>query len=298
MKEQHWKFNIYIRFLVLTIVVCACGEDPTSVTNGSAKDNEVLLRDYQLSSDETWDSEKTYIVHGTLQIPPDVVLEILPGTEVKFANSAHIRVRGKLKVGTSLSQFALEELVHLTSNNVSPEPGDWKGILFDFTHDAASFLRGTVVEYAEIALDIKTTSPSIVDCTLRHNKTAIALDGSDSRIQYNAIHENEIGISTIERQNRPQIEQNNIYNNKTGILCENVQSIIQFNNFENNDFALRLNVKFNLGIPNNWWGTLESIEIDKLILDSHDTDIITKPLGTVDYMPIAETRFTDAGPRE
>ena len=296
MNIHRWKYYCFVLFLVIISVVCGCGE--SSVIDGSKKDSEVILRDYQLSGDETWDSEKTYIVHGTLQIPPDVVLEILPGTEVKFGNNAQVKVRGRLKIGTPLSQVGLDELVYLTSNDVSPSSGDWRGVLFDFTHDAESFLRGTVVEYAGIALDIQTTSPSIIDCTLRYNETAIALNGSDSIIQHNSILENDIGISTIERQNRPQIEYNNIINNKSGIFCENVQSIIHYNNLEDNDYALRLNVKFDFWVANNWWGTLINEEIDKSILDSADIDIITKTIGTVNYLPIADTRFVDAGPRE
>lgn len=283
--------------LFCLLVLMGCG-DSTSITNGTEKENEIILRDYQLSGDETWDSEKTYIVYGTLEIPTEIMLEIPPGTEVKFANNAQVRVRGKLKIGTSLFQTTLEELVLLTSINESPEPGDWNGILFDFTHGADSYLRGVVIEYAKIGLDIKTTSPSIVDCTLRYNETAIALDGSDSIIQYNAIIENNIGIRTIERQNRPQIERNNIRNNDTGIFCENVQTIIQENNLENNNTSVWLNVKFNFGIPNNWWGAVLNEEIDEAIIDSNDTDIITKTIGTVIYEPISNIRFDDAGPRE
>ena len=296
---KHFQLSYYILILSFIFVVCGC-QDSTSI-NGSENDSEVVLRDYRLSGDETWDPEKTYIIHGTLEIPSDVLLEILPGTVVKFNRNAQIKVSGlraMLKIGTPLSQEKLDEPVHLTSDNSNPQSGDWNGILFDLTRDSESFLRGVVVEYAKIALDIKTTSPTVLDCTLRNNETAIALDGSDSIIQHNAVLDNGIGISTIGRQNRPQIESNNIINNESGIICENVQSIIQYNNLENNDYSLRLGVKFNLDVHNNWWGTSVIDEINKIILDSADTDIITKRLGTVVYEPIAETRFTDAGPRE
>ncbi len=288
-----------ITTLGIGLAVSGC-QDSTSAINGSINDSERVLRNYKLTGDETWEPDITYIVHGSLEIPGDVTLEILPGTIVKFARDAQIKVSGLkaiLKVGTPLRQTTLDEPVYLTSNNANPETGDWKGILFDITRDATSYLRGAVVEYAEIALDIKTTSPAVLDCTLRNNETAIALDGSDSIIQYNDILENEIGISTIERQNRPQIQYNNISSNEFGIFCENVQSIIRYNNFEKNDFAVNLNVKFDLSIPNNWWGTHVDNEIAKVVLDSADTDIITKPIGTVFYTPIAETRFEEAGPR-
>ncbi|MDE0087326.1 MAG: right-handed parallel beta-helix repeat-containing protein [Candidatus Poribacteria bacterium] len=293
------RFQSYYCILIIGLIFWICGcQDSSSVIDGSKKDSEVVLRDYNLSEDETWESEKIYIIHGTLEIPSNIVLEVLPGTVVKFAQDALIKVRGTLKIGTPLSQDGVDELVNLTSNNSNPESGDWKGILFDHTHDIESFLRATVVEYAEIALDVKTASPKIVDSTFRYNGTAIALDGSNAIIQYNAIHDNDIGIYTIGRQTRPQIEKNNIIKNDTGIFCENVQSIIENNNLENNNYALSLNVKFDLGISNNWWGTVVNAEIDRMILDSNDSNIITKPLGTVHYEPIAETRFADAGPQE
>ncbi len=297
MKIQYFQLSFCMLFWGFIFVVFGCQDSP-SVVNGSKKSAEVVLRDHLLSEDETWEPEKTYIVHGTLEISSNIILEVLPGTVVKFGQDALIKVRGTLKIGTPLSQDELEELVNLTSNNSNPESGDWKGILFDHTHDIESFLRGTVIEYAEIALDIKTASPKVIDSTFRYNETAIALDGSNAIIQYNAIHDNDIGIYTIGRQTRPQIERNNITKNDSGIVCENVQSIIRYNNLEKNNYALRLQVKFDLIVPDNWWGTIANGEIDEAIVDSSDTDIITKPVGTVFYETVAETRFTDAGPRE
>ncbi len=300
MKYKHLSIFLCVIFYSLSIFLCGC-QDPSPITNGITEENEVVFNDYQLTEDETWLPENTYVVKGTLVVPADIVLEIMPGTVVKFDRDAQIMVTGLralLKVGTSLLEERLDEPVTFTSDSSNPQPGDWKGIFFDFTKDADSFLRGLVIEYAEVAVDIRSTSPTLIDCTLQNNETAIALNGSDSIIRYNKILNNEIGISTIERQNRPQIESNVIRENETGIFCENVQSIIQFNNLETNEFSLRLNVKFDLLISNNWWGTIDSDKIDQMILDSADVELVTKQLGTVNYFPIAETRFTEAGPRE
>ena len=76
-------------------------------------------------------------------------------------------MKGILKIGTPLAQEQVTQLVHLTSENINPSPEDWQGIFFDHTHDLESFIRGTVIEYATIALDIKTTSPTVTECTLR-----------------------------------------------------------------------------------------------------------------------------------
>ena len=274
-------------------VGCATQEDPNPVAPEDT--SEIVLKDHQLIENETWNPEKTYIVQGTVEIPQSITLNIPPGTTVKFRRDALLIVRGILKIGTPLDQDPVTRRVHLTSDTVGPAPGDWNGILFDHTHDLESFVRGAVIEYATVALDIKTTSPTVAACVLRQNKTAIALDGSDARIQHNDILDNHIGISTIGRQTRPRIERNNITKNETGIFCENVQSIIQNNNLNANIFALRLNVKFDLIVTNNWWGHSDPIEIANVIVDADDPVLTTKQIGTVHYEPFADTRIADAG---
>lgn len=292
------KIRLIYRLLIFCLslsvgVGCTTQEDPNPVAPEDT--SEIVLKDHQLIENETWDPEKTYIVQGTVEIPQNITLNIPPGTTVKFRRDALLIVRGILKIGTPLDQDPVTRRVHLTSDNVGPAPGDWNGILFDHTHDLESFVRGAVIEYATVALDIKTTSPTVAACVLRQNKTAIALDGSDARVQHNDILDNHIGISTIGRQTRPRIERNNITKNETGIFCENVQSIIQNNNLNANIFALRLNVKFDLIVTNNWWGHSDPIEIANVIVDADDPVLTTKQIGTVHYEPFADTRIADAG---
>lgn len=274
-------------------VGCATQEDPNPVAPEDT--TEIVLKDHQLIENETWDPEKTYIVQGTVEIPQNITLNIPPGTTVKFKRDALLIVRGILKIGTPLDQDPVTRLVHLTSDNVGPAPGDWNGILFDHTHDLESFVRGAFIAYATVALDIQTASPTVVACVFRQNKTAIALDGSDGRVQHNDILDNHIGISTIGRQTRPRIERNNITKNETGIFCENVQSIIQNNNLNTNIFALRLNVKFDLVVTSNWWGNSDTTEIANVIVDGADPVLTTKQIGTVHYEPFADTQIADAG---
>lgn len=262
----------------------------------SEDDAEIVLEDYRLTEEETWEPEKTYIVNRTLEIPRDITLNIPPGTTVKFGRDARITVQGILKIGTPLlAQEQVTQLVHLTSDNIVPTPGDWNGIFFDHTHDLESFIRGAVIEYATVALDIKTTSPTVAECTLRRNETAIALDGSDANIHHNDILDNNIGIRTIGRQTLPHIERNRITKNETGIFCENVQSIIQHNNLNANVFALRLNVKFDFVVINNWWGNSDIVEIMDTIIDGNDPGLIAKQIGTVLYEPFADAEIADAG---
>ena len=282
--------------LGMSLVISAgCTQQNTSNPITPEDTSEVVLENYRLTEDETWDPEKTYIVHSTLEVPQNITLNILPGTTVKFGRNASVTVRGILKIGTPLAQEAVTQLAYLTSDTIGPAPGDWNGIFFDHTHDLESFIRGAVIEYATIALDVKTTSPTIAQCTLRFNETAIALDGSDALVRYNDIVNNSVGVSTIGRQTLPYIEKNSIAKNETGIFCENVQSTIQYNNLNANVFALRLNVKFDLVVTNNWWGHSDPTEIAKVIIDGADPGLIAKQIGTVYYEPFADTRITDAG---
>lgn len=299
--EQHIR-KMEIRFIYCLLIFClglavgaGCTTQETSNPVAPENISEVVLENYRLTENETWEPEKTYIVNNTLEVPQDITLNIPPGTTVKFGRNALVTVKGILKIGTPLPQAQVTELVHLTSDNIGPASGDWNGIFFDHTHDLESFIRGAVIEYATVALDVKTTSPTIAECTLRFNKTAIALDGSDTHVRYNDIVDNGIGISTIGRQTLPRIENNNIAKNETGIFCENVQSIIQHNNLNTNVFALRLNVKFDLAVANNWWGSTDPVEIADVIIDGADPGLIAKQIGTVTYEPFAETRIADVG---
>ena len=294
MKIQHLRHRLLIFCLSLG-VGAGCTTQETSNPVAPEENSEIVLENHRLTENETWDPVKTYIVHGTLEVPQNITLNVPPGTTIRFGRDALLTVRGVLKIGTPLEEAQVTRLVYLTSDNVAPAPGDWIGILFDHTHGLESFVRGAVVEHATVALDIKTTSPSVAECTLRLNKTAISLDGSDARVQYNDILDNHVGVNTIGRQTRPKIERNNITKNETGIFCENVQSIIQNNNLNANIFALRLNVKFDLVAANNWWGHSNTTEIAKVIVDAADPVLTTKQIGTVDYEPFANTRIPDAG---
>ncbi|MDE0086759.1 MAG: hypothetical protein OXU23_13660, partial [Candidatus Poribacteria bacterium] len=60
-------------------------------------------------------------------------------------------------------------------------------------------------------------------------------------------------------------------------------------------FALRLNVKFDLRVTNNWWGNSDATEIANVIIDAADQVLITKQVGTVYYEPFVNVRIVDAG---
>ena len=73
-----------------------------------------------LSGNQTWDSTAVRIITGDLDIPAGATLTIQAGTVIKF-NSANLIVDGTLNAQGSL----------FTSNQASPNPGDWQYIPVD-----------------------------------------------------------------------------------------------------------------------------------------------------------------------
>ena len=119
MKLHYFYTVIFTFFLSFCCLLCGC-EDSPKVGNSTDKDSDVLIVDSVLSEDTTWSADKVYNVEGILEIPPNVILEILPGTTVKFGRDALIKVRGTLKIGTPISEVVLDEWVTLTSDKSNP----------------------------------------------------------------------------------------------------------------------------------------------------------------------------------
>ena len=83
MKIQHLKHCLLIFYLSL-MVGLGCTTQETSNPVKPKESSEIVLENYQLAGDETWESEKTYIVRSTLVVPQNITLNIPPGTTVKF----------------------------------------------------------------------------------------------------------------------------------------------------------------------------------------------------------------------
>ena len=128
MKNQHLNLKHCLLILCINLTLwTGCTTQNTTNPVAPPENSEVVLENYQLTQDETWTPEKMYTVKGTLEIPQNVTLNISPGTTVKFGRDALVTVRGILKIGTPIAQEQVTQLVHLTSENIKPAPGDWQG---------------------------------------------------------------------------------------------------------------------------------------------------------------------------
>lgn len=104
-----------------------------------------------ISIDTTWEPTQCdpYIVGGNLRINEGVTLTIRPGTMVRVNRGFMIEV-----AGTLIARGTPQEPITLTSNQSTPGPGDWQGLVFTQTSTGAQFdaagtyLGGTILQYA------------------------------------------------------------------------------------------------------------------------------------------------------
>ncbi|MBI4708692.1 MAG: hypothetical protein HY764_00615, partial [Candidatus Portnoybacteria bacterium] len=72
-----------------------------------------------------WSTGNTYIVTSTVTVPLGLKLTVEPGVMVKFSTNTSLIIAGELiAIGT------LNGTITFTSNNTSPQQGDWNNIKF------------------------------------------------------------------------------------------------------------------------------------------------------------------------
>lgn len=133
-----------------------------------------------ISSNTNWNLlGSPYIVTGNLMLDSGYVLTIDAGVIIRFNSQKSIQIDGVLRaMGTQSNP------VVFTSNQTSPEPGDWNYILFtdksqdyDYVMHTGSVMEYCVVEYAgnpdfccnNGAIRITSSYPLINNCTVRFN---------------------------------------------------------------------------------------------------------------------------------
>lgn len=109
-------FCLFRLFVILSLISCF-------LTGVSYAQTEV---GGPIAIDMTWTEDKSpYIVVQHTEVAEDATLTIDPGVTVKFEDYA-LMIRGAL-----VARGTKEKMITFTSNQGSPEPGDWKGIQLD-----------------------------------------------------------------------------------------------------------------------------------------------------------------------
>jgi hypothetical protein len=119
-----------------------------------------------------------------MMINESVTVIIAPGVSIRFNPGYFLQVSGTL-----IAEGTEEQPVTFTSNQETPEAGDWKGIIFD-SASTDSVMRYCVVEYGD-GIEISSTSPLIENCTTRNSADyGISATSSDLTIRTSIITKN------------------------------------------------------------------------------------------------------------
>ena len=143
------------------------------------------------------------------------------------------------------------------------------------------------------------TQNQITECT-----TGIKVSTCYAEITRNAIYNNDLGmhVSAISSYNLPPpgtnimtIEHNTIAQNAIGIeyYYSEASATFTYNNIEDNsDFNFKITSADDVNVPNNWWGTTDTEQINDKIYDQ-DWDF---NLGEVNFNPILTSPVTQTTP--
>ena len=199
-----------------------------------------------------------YIQTTNIVVREDATLLIEPGTIIRVDGLYVITVDGQL-----VARGTTENPIHITSNQASPEAGDWGHILFKSTsrsatfdesgnYEAGSILQHVKVEYGGgISSDSKNgviiadnAAPFIDHLTIQHNKEAairvrggILFSNQDIKVSNNLITSNGDGSCIIDIDNLAftTVEDNIVRANTGAGICVSFgDSIINRNVVEDN----------------------------------------------------------------
>ncbi len=156
-----------------------CGILDTHVTGNTGSGNgtdAIEVRDGSITSNRTWVPQDLYfnVTGGVIHVYSDGILTINPGCLVKFNSIGGLSI-GYYSAGTLIANGTSGSPITFTSNESTPAPGDWRGIVFwNSTVDGSTIMDYCAVEYGGYGshnsnINCDQASPTIQNCTVRHS---------------------------------------------------------------------------------------------------------------------------------
>ncbi len=146
-----------------------------------------------ISPNSTWTvAGSPYIVTGNALLVQGDTLMINSGVTVKFDAATTLQIDGSLiAIGTSSNHITF------TSNQASPQKGDWDELHFsDHASDAVfdssgNYLSGCILKYCDVLyggdnnfglIHVESSSPYISQCTVEHSNTSGVYSNNSSNL--------------------------------------------------------------------------------------------------------------------
>ncbi len=226
------RLSAILFFISISVLIWASCNTKAPLSTQAETENTVK-HDQDVTTDETWNSDKTHIVASEITINSGIV-RIKPGTTVQFEKDAAISVTN----GAGLIADGSEQSIIFTASNT--QKGAWKCIHFSdgarddscklincsFDYGGGDSTRGTII-------CCENSSPTITGCTISNSpNNGVELIG-DCRgikfhdntisncdfvpVQTDAINVSSIGINSYQDNglNQIRIIEGNVISNDT-----------------------------------------------------------------------------------
>lgn len=201
-------------FLGIFLVVTSSGSIAYSKESSLAQSGRAnsSVKSGILKTNEIWTGE--ILITGDVTVSKGIILEIVPGTIIKFKANFDDQDKGRLAVtinhssidvlGRLVAKGTKDLPIIFSSDAASPSVGDWASITFEgqttvgdgiHTHQDSE-LSHCIIKDARMGLYINQAEPKILDCQIEHCNWGIyiASGGCQPVIKNNKFLKNEIAI--------------------------------------------------------------------------------------------------------
>ena len=146
-----------------------------------------------------WESGKEYYVTGNVTVEAGATLTIQPDVQGVFKKETESDYYGLTVEGTLIADGG-DSTTAIVFTSSAPEwatkPGDWRGIEVEASSDSSSVIRYCRIEYANVGIKAKGSSPRVRYCVVEQcADTGILFNGSDwGEVSGCTVRENKNGI--------------------------------------------------------------------------------------------------------
>ncbi len=234
-----------------------------------------------INTDVSWSGAMRIADH--VEVLPDAVLSIRPGTTLFFSPHAGMDIHGRI-----LAEGTKEKRITFTSTN-QQGASDWEEILLD--RASGSRFVYCDFEYATWGIHSHFSDVTISYCRFRQNDGGIRFRSGPLEISHSLFSHNRIGLRAF--RGTARIHDSIFTKNEIGIFVREQGDGLTINRnniFANERYSIRLGDfnKEDVDARGNWWGGVSPLPT---IFDGHQEEYI----GKVMFEPYLNKQLKLAG---
>ena len=269
----------------------------SNISNVNITCTDAISISGNITQDTTWKAGSSYYLDGNVGISQGITLKVEPGVTI-YHDSGSLTIAGTfIAKGDANAHIYYTTLpIGIIGKDYSPSSRKYSRINFDNSVNSSieymDFENGVTIELNGISIVPFRNSKFI------NSSTAITDNQGYQYMSFinNTFSGNDIVFDGI-RTSGGDFTNNNFNGNGkvfvSGIFFGNVN--VNNNNFIQNTFVIDApSIGYGYGtvdIRNNWWGTVDTVVIDKLINDGNDMVTLQK----LNYLPILLSPNLSAG---